>query len=142
MRDRGAGLARGLPGGLGASVPVAVGYLPAGFAFGVAARQTGLVPTEATPMSLVIYSGSSQFALLGLLTAGASWAVMLVIPLVLSLRHLLYGPTLAPRLRGIGTWRAAFVAFGLDEFGGPASIRTEAAHYRSALGCGFFGRRP
>lgn len=115
MRDRETGLTRGLPGGLGASVPIAVGYLPAGFAFGVAARQAGLVPAEATLMSLIVYSGSSQFALLSLLASGASWAAMLIIPLVLSLRHLLYGPALAPRLREVGTWRAAVVAFGLDD---------------------------
>jgi 4-azaleucine resistance transporter AzlC len=115
VRDREARLTRGLLGGLGASVPIEVGYLPAGIAFGVAARQAGLVPAEATLMSLIVYSGSSQFALLGLLAAGASWAAMLIIPLVLSLRHLLYGPGLAPRLRGVGTWRAAVVAFGLDD---------------------------
>ena len=103
MRDRETGLTRGLPGGLGASVPIAVGYLPAGFAFGVAARQAGLVPAEATLKSLIVYSGSSQFALLSLLASGASWAAMLIIPLVLSLRHLLYGPALAPRLREVGT---------------------------------------
>ena len=94
---------------------VELGYLHAGVAFGVAARQGGLVPAEATLMSLVVYSGGAQFALLGLLAAGASWVAMLVVPLVLSLRHLLYGPALAPRLRGVGALWAAVAAFGLND---------------------------
>jgi len=101
MRSLEARAAGGLLRGFGAAVPIAVGYLPAGVAFGVAARQAGLVPAEAVLMSLVVYSGASQFALLDLLAAGASWITMLIIPLVLSLRHLRYGPSLAPRLGGV-----------------------------------------
>jgi len=108
-------IASGLLGGFGAAVPIAVGYLPAGVAFGVAARQAGLVPAEALLMSLVVYSGASQFALLGLLAAGASWIAMLIVSLTLSLRHLLYGPSLAPRLGDTGTLRTAGVAFGLND---------------------------
>lgn len=108
-------IANGLLGGFGAAVPIAVGYLPAGVAFGVAARQAGLVPAEALLMSLVVYSGASQFALLGLLGAGASWIAMLIVSLALSLRHLLYGPSLAPRLGGTGRLRTAVVAFGLND---------------------------
>ena len=109
------GRGRGLAWGLRTSVPIVVGYLPAALAFGIAARQAGLGPAEAVLMSLLIYSGASQFALLGLLAAGASWAAMLAVTLVLNLRHLFYGPSLAPRLGAIGPWRAAVAAFGLDD---------------------------
>ena len=106
---------RGFSEGLRASVPIVVGYLPAAVAFGVAARGAGLSVTETVAMSLIVFSGASQFALAGLLTAGASWVVMAAISLVLGVRHMLYGPSLAPNLRRIDTSRAAAAAFGLTD---------------------------
>ncbi len=110
--------------GLRASVPVVVGYLPAAVAFGVAAQSAGLNATETVLMSLIVYSGASQFALAGLLAAGASWLAMAAIGLVLGIRHVLYGPSLVPHLRRLDTARAAVAAFGLtDEVFAVASVK-------------------
>ena len=111
--------------GLRASWPVVAGYVPAAIAFGVAARGAGLSTAETVVMSLVVYSGASQFAIVGLVAAGASWLVMLGTALVLGVRHMLYGPALAPRLRAGGGWgKAAFVAAGItDEVFAVASER-------------------
>ncbi len=105
----------GLTDGLRASVPIVLGYLPAAVAFGVAARGAGLNAAEAVLMSLIVFSGASQFALVGLVAAGASWFVMAAISLVLGARHVLYGPSLAPHLRCTTTGRAAAAAFGLTD---------------------------
>ena len=105
----------GLADGLRAAVPIVLGYLPAAVAFGVAARAAGLNAIEAVLMSLIVFSGASQFALVGLITAGASWFVMAAISLVLGARHLLYGPSLATHLRGMTLGRAAVAAFGLTD---------------------------
>jgi branched chain amino acid efflux pump len=114
----------GLPDGLRASVPLVLGYLPAAVAFGVAARAGGLSAIETVLMSLIVFSGASQFALVGLVATGASWLVMAAISLVLGARHVLYGPSLAPHLRGMPKGRAATAAFGLtDEVFAVASTR-------------------
>lgn len=114
----------GLVEGLRAAVPIVLGYLPAAVAFGVAARAAGLNAAEAVLMSLIVFSGASQFALVGLVVAGASWLVMATISLVLGVRHVLYGPSLAPHLHGMPTSRAAVAAFGLtDEVFAVASAR-------------------
>jgi 4-azaleucine resistance transporter AzlC len=105
----------GIADGLREAVPIVLGYLPAAVAFGVAARAAGLNAIEAVMMSLVVFSGASQFALVGLVVAGASWFVMATISLVLGARHVLYGPSLAPHLRGTTTGRAAAAAFGLTD---------------------------
>ncbi len=105
----------GLADGLRASVPIVLGYLPAAVAFGVAARAAGLNATEAVLMSLIVFSGASQFALVGLVAAGASWFVMAAISLVLGARHVLYGPSLAPHLRGAPMGRTVAAAFGLTD---------------------------
>ena len=98
-----------------ASVPVVIGYLPAAVAFGIAARGAGLSMAESVVMSLIVYSGASQFALAGLVAVGTSWPVMAGISLVLGVRHVLYGPALVPFLRRMGVGRAATAAFGLTD---------------------------
>lgn len=119
----GTGLRRDLSEGLRASLPLVAGYVPAAIAFGVTARQAGLDLTETVFMSLVVYSGASQFALAGLIASGAAWAVAAVAGLLLSLRHVLYGPTLVRHLRKLGSWRGALVAYGLtDEVFAVASV--------------------
>jgi 4-azaleucine resistance transporter AzlC len=121
--------------GLRASVPVVVGYLPAAVAFGVAAQSAGLNATETVLMSLIVYSGASQFALAGLLAAGASWLAMAAIGLVLGIRHVLYGPSLVPHLRRLDAARAAVAAFGLtDEVFAVASVKLTPRHTLTGFG--------
>lgn len=96
-------------------MPVVAGYVPAAVALGVAARGAGLSSVETVSMSLVVYSGASQFAIVGLVAAGASWLVMAGTALVLGARHVLYGPALAPNLRLRAGGRAALAAFGLTD---------------------------
>jgi 4-azaleucine resistance transporter AzlC len=134
-------MSRGFPEGLRASFPIVVGYLPAAVAFGVAARGAGLGVAETLAMSLIVFSGASQFALAGLLAAGASWVVMAAISLVLGARHVLYGPSLAPNLRRTSPGRLAVAAFGLtDEVFAVASTmlprRPPAANPSRLLGLG------
>jgi len=136
---RGEGSALG--GGLRASAPVVLGYLPAAFAFGVAAGGAGLSAAETVLMSAIVYSGASQFALVGLLSSGASLVVAGATALVLGARHLLYGPALAPQLRPLGARRASLAAFGLtDEVFAVAAARLPgggAAGYGWLLGLEF-----
>lgn len=98
-----------------AGAPVTAGYLPAAVAFGVAAREAGLSVFEAVFMAATVYSGASQFALVGLISSGAPALVAGVSALLLSLRHVLYGPALAPSLRYIRGWRVGVVAYGLTD---------------------------
>jgi predicted branched-subunit amino acid permease len=51
-------------------------------------------------MSLIVYSGASQFAIVGLVAAGVPWLVTAATALVLGARYVIYGPSLAPHLRG------------------------------------------
>lgn len=80
--------------GLVAAVPIALGYFPIAFAFGVAATGAGLSGWEAAALSVIIYAGASQFLALALLTSGAALPVAAVTLIAMNLRHLLYGPAL------------------------------------------------
>ncbi|MCX7890174.1 MAG: AzlC family ABC transporter permease, partial [Rhodobacteraceae bacterium] len=57
--------------GLAAALPIALGYLPIAFSFGVAATRAGLTAAEATALSLLVYAGASQFLALAFLGSGA-----------------------------------------------------------------------
>ena len=108
--------------GLIASLPIALGYFPIAFSFGVAATRAGFTGTEAFALSLIIYAGASQFLALALLSSGAPVLVSAFTLIAMNLRHVLYGPALMRAAgKGASTRRAWVWAFGLtDEVFGQA----------------------
>lgn len=101
--------------GIGTAIPVALGYLPLGFAFGVLARGAGLGIAEVLAMSTLVYAGSGQFIAVGLLQAGAGvWSIVITTFLV-NLRHLLMGASLVPYLKGIPAGRLAVLAYEITD---------------------------
>ena len=73
------------------SLPVAMGYLPAGIAFGVLAQVAG-VPIWATIMlSVVLYAGAAQYACLPMLSAGLPIGNIATNIAAINLRHVFYG---------------------------------------------------
>lgn len=111
----------GFAEGLAAAVPVALGYFPIAFSFGVAASRAGLSVAEAAAFSLVIYSGAAQFLAVALVAGGAPLLVSAFTLIAMGLRHLAYGPALMKAAGGGPTRRAWAWAFGLtDEVFGAA----------------------
>jgi 4-azaleucine resistance transporter AzlC len=108
--------------GLTASLPIALGYFPIAFSFGVAATRAGFTAVEAFALSLIIYAGASQFLALALLSSGAPVLVSAFTLVAMNLRHVLYGPALMKAAgREAGTQHAWAWAFGLtDEVFGQA----------------------
>lgn len=81
------------------TLPVMLGYIPLGIAFGVLAVQMGFPWWFAPLTSIAIYSGASQFLILSLLTAGASLSAIFVAVFLLSTRHIFYGLSLLARYK-------------------------------------------
>lgn len=108
--------------GLSASLPIAMGYFPIAFSFGVAATRAGFSAVEAFALSLIIYAGASQFLALALLTSGAPVLVSAFTLIAMNLRHVLYGPALMKAAGRNASTRYAWIwAFGLtDEVFGQA----------------------
>jgi 4-azaleucine resistance transporter AzlC len=102
--------------GVRASLPIVVGYFPIAFSFGVAATDLGFSALEAVFLSVVIYSGASQFMALTLLSGGTAAAVAIVTLLAMNLRHLLYGPSLLDRAGDRARIRHSWAwAYGLTD---------------------------
>jgi predicted branched-subunit amino acid permease len=75
---------------------VAVGVF--GTSFGVLATTAGLSVAQACVMSLAVFTGASQFAVVGVLATGGSLASAFSSAFLLAARNAAYGVALAPTL--------------------------------------------
>ena len=81
------------------SIPVMLGYIFLGIAFGLVLQKAGLGPGWAFLISLVVYAGSMQFALVGVLTSGLGFVTTAVMTLFINSRHAFYGLTFIERFK-------------------------------------------
>lgn len=101
--------------GIKKAMPIVLGYVPVGFAFGVLAREAGLSPLAATMMSLFVYAGSGQLIAVGMLAAGAGILSVVITCGVINLRHLLMSASLAPYMRHWPVWRKLLFGFEMTD---------------------------
>ena len=73
------------------TVPVMLGYLFLGAAFGVLTAENGFSVLWAFLMSTFIYAGSMQFAAISLMTSAFSPVSAFLLTLMVNARHLFYG---------------------------------------------------
>ena len=86
--------------------PLLFGMVPWGIVTGIAMVSAGLSPAQAMGMSLLVFAGSAQLAVLPLLAGGAPLWVMYVTAFVVNLRYVIYGAVLAPYFRTLKwPWR-------------------------------------
>jgi 4-azaleucine resistance transporter AzlC len=97
------------------SAGIAVSAIGFGFVFGLAARNAGYSPIEASAMSVFAFAGAAQFAAVGYIAQGLPWLPILVLTFFLNARHLLYSASLAPRLRGVPVLQRAAMAHVLTD---------------------------
>jgi 4-azaleucine resistance transporter AzlC len=86
-----------------------------GVSFGVLAVGAGLSLAQASAMSLLVFTGASQFAVVGVLGAGGGILAALAPALLLAVRNAVYGLALVPVLRGRAAARALKAQLVIDE---------------------------
>ena len=84
--------------GLADGIPIAVGYFAVSFSFGIAAVAAGIAPFEALLISMTNLTSAGQFAAIGIISAGGSYAEMALSQLVINLRYALMGLSLSQKL--------------------------------------------
>jgi 4-azaleucine resistance transporter AzlC len=97
------------------SIPVLLGYLAIGIAFGLLLSDAGYPAWLALVMSLTMYAGAAQFIAVGLFAAGATLVEAALITLVVNARHLAYGVSMLKRFSGFGRFRPYLVFALTDE---------------------------
>lgn len=78
--------------------PIVLTSVVVGIAFGIAARQAGLAPHEASGMSMLLFAGAAQFAAVDLMARNAPAPLIVATVVLLNLRHLLMAAALRAQL--------------------------------------------
>ncbi|GFN32217.1 AzlC family ABC transporter permease [Paenibacillus xylaniclasticus] len=106
-------------------IPTLLGYLSIGFAAGVIAKTSGLSVAEITLMSVLVYAGSAQFIIAGMVAANASIAAIIFTVFFVNLRHLLLSAALSPYFRHLTPFKNMMIGSLLtDETFGVAMYQT------------------
>lgn len=98
-----------------ASVPVLLGYVTIGIAFGLLLVKSGQPWWLAPIMSVIVFAGAAQFMAVGLLAAGIGIAQVAVLTLVINARHMVYGLSLLDRFGACRRFKAYLVFALTDE---------------------------
>lgn len=96
------------------TLPVLMGYLSIGIAFGLMLERVGFNFIWAFFMSLTIYAGSGQYLGVELLATAAGLGTVAVMTLLINFRHLVYGLSMLEKFRGMG-WRKFYMIFSLTD---------------------------
>ncbi len=103
------------PHPVGASLVLGLAVGVFGISFGVLAVASGLTTAQACAMSLLVFTGASQFAAVGVIGAGGSTAAALASALLLAARNGAYGLSLADLFRGRLLTRLVAAQLVIDE---------------------------
>jgi predicted branched-subunit amino acid permease len=90
---------------------VSIGLLAWGLMTGVAMVKSGMSPTEAVAMSLLVFAGSSQLAAIPLIAAGAPWLVILATAFCVNLRFVVFSAHLRSYLMHLPLARRLLVGY-------------------------------
>lgn len=123
----------------GASVAVATGLY--GVSFGALGVASGLDFWQTQTLSLLLFSGGSQFAFIGVIAGGGSGGAALGSAALLGIRNAVYGMQLNALIRPRGWLRIAAAHVTIDESMATASAQRDPAEQKRAFwitGIGIF----
>lgn len=101
--------------GMKDAIPIVLGYLPLGFAFGVLATEAGMSIMQATVMSVLCFTGAGQYIALGVMQVNGAVITAIIANLLINLRYFLFSTSLVPHLKVVPTKIAAFLSYGLTD---------------------------
>ncbi|OKY78773.1 MAG: putative branched-chain amino acid permease involved in azaleucine resistance [Candidatus Methanohalarchaeum thermophilum] len=97
------------------SIPILLGYLPIGLAFGVLANNAGISPVNSLLMSLLVFAGASQFIAIGLIEKGITTFSIILTTFLVNSRHILMSASLSPYFQKINSWKSSLLSFGITD---------------------------
>ena len=118
---------------VGASLTLGLAVGVFGLSFGVGAVSAGASVTQACAMSLLVFTGASQFSAISVLGAGGSPSAAMGGALLLAARNGVYGLALAPRLPGSLRRRLVAAQLTIDETTAMAVAQAEPKAQRLAF---------
>lgn len=96
------------------TIPVMVGYIFLGTAYGILMQTSGYSILWALAMSIFVYAGSLQYASIPMLAASVHPMYAFLMALMINARHLFYGISMLGKYQGTG-WKKPYLIFGLTD---------------------------
>ena len=117
-------------------VPIALGYFPVSFSFGVLVISSGMPLGLATLISLTNITSSGQFAGVSLMLAQASYIEIATTLLLINARYFLMSLSLSQKIdKKMNTFQRLIISVGItDEIFSLASIQEKTLTFRFMLG--------
>lgn len=112
--------------GMRDGIPIAMGYVPVSFTFGLMAVSVGMTWWQALLISVTNLTSAGQFAGLDIMAAGGAYMEMALTEFIINLRYALMSLSLSQKLNNSMTLPHRFaISYGItDEIFGVASSRS------------------
>lgn len=101
--------------GLKLGLPILMGYVPVGIAFGILAGGMGFTPLQAVVCSATALAGAGQFIALALMKAASSAAAVILATSIVNLRYVLFAAAMSPHVSRVSLRGQAFLGFTLTD---------------------------
>ncbi|MGL6174227.1 MAG: AzlC family ABC transporter permease [Cellulosilyticaceae bacterium] len=121
--------------GLKKAMPIALGYFPVSFTFGMMATRGGIHPMIATVISLTNLTSAGQFAGTSLILANAPIIEIMMTTFIINIRYMLMSLALTQKLQSMSIIKKMILAFGItDEIFALASLEDEKISFVKIIG--------
>jgi 4-azaleucine resistance transporter AzlC len=101
--------------GIQAGLPIAIGYMPVAFTFGLLAKAAGLSLFDTVGMSIIVFAGASQYIALSMIAAFSGAAELILTTFIMNIRHLLMSASLKEIAEEDPKWLKAIYAFFITD---------------------------
>ena len=126
-------------GGIKAISPILLGVTPFALIAGISAINKGFSELEALGMSVIVFAGAAQLAVVDLIGQHASAAAIIFTALIINLRFSMYSASIAPHFNGVPLpWRGV-LAYLLTDQAYAVSIATYGDRVPPSKSWFFFG---
>ena len=117
------------------AMPIALGYFPVSFTFGIMASSGDIDPIMATIISLTNFTSAGQFAGANLMLVGSPLIEIAMTTFVINIRYMLMSLAISQKLLPMSTVQKLILAFGItDETFALASLETGKISFLHMLG--------
>lgn len=116
--------------GLLHSVPIALGYFPVSFTFGLMAAGAGMSPVAASLISLTNFTSAGQFAGVNIIISNGGYIQTALTVFIINLRYMLMSLSLSQKLDDFSAVDRLMTGFGItDEVFAVSSIEKDKVNF-------------
>lgn len=120
--------------GIKSAVPIILGYIPVGIAFGLITSNEGMPLYFAILLSSVVFAGASQFMAVKSVALGIQFPQIIIATFLMNFRHLIMSLSMASRLDHKSKKYRPLMAFFVTDESYAVTSLTEKLHHRYLLG--------